>query len=205
MKLFSIQKFAVVVLILSSVIGMTSCDGGDPTRQGGDSTYASTATVDTTLPEQPQMATVSIDTVGTTGVTFLHQAATSAQMMVNVAQIALKDAASNEVKNLAKTVSDKNSQLINKLQDLAKAKNMDFPLGVSAALQDEMDEMTKKQGTDFDQSFVHWVIEESQRDIEDFEKAIRGLDDEEFKQYASIAVPILVQQKDAAVSLKDNF
>lgn len=180
-----------------------ACNGnGTESMPDSDSTYTSTTLTDTTPADNTDMATLANDDISKSAITFIHQAGMSGNMEITMAQNAMEKASSDEVKNLAKTIADQHTELNNKLKDIAKSKNINFPVGVTSTLQDEMTEMTSKKGSDFDRAYLQWVIKEHQKDIDDFKRASAESKDEQVSQFASTAVPILQQHLDAAKAIK---
>lgn len=190
-----------IVLLISAAFLLFSCNGEAGDMEGSDSTYASTTTRDTLPRENSEMATVSADTLAGDIKNFIHQAATNGMLEVKMAQLAIKNASNDAVRNLAKTIADQHIQLNNKLKDIAGSKNIALPGDDSLPMQD-MNDLTGKTGTAFDSTYLRWVIREHQRDIEELKRSSAYSNDDEIKQFAAVAIPMMQQHLDAAVAIK---
>ena len=136
---------------------------------------------------------------------FAKEAATGAMMEVELGNIAMKNAASQQVKDFGKMIVDDHTKLNNQLKDLAAKKMIDLPTTVTNDQQKEIDKLSKKTGANFDKDYVDMMIDDHKNDIAAFKKNDDKLTDSDFKTFIMNALPTLQKHLDAIQSIKKKM
>jgi len=136
---------------------------------------------------------------------FAKEAATGGMMEVELGNIAMKNSATQQVKDFGKMMVDDHTKLNNQLKDLATKKNVDLPTTVTNDQQKEIDKLSKKTGANFDKDYVDIMIDDHKKDISAFKKAGDKLSDSDFKTFIMNALPTLQKHLDAIQSIKKKM
>jgi putative membrane protein len=135
---------------------------------------------------------------------FLQQAADDGAAEVSLAQLALKQAKSQQVRQLAQQLLDDHMQadrelvtLTNLKQDAQAAKTPSSATGMEQQLR-------ALQGDDFDRAYVNDMVQSHQRAVELFSKTARNSGDPDVKHFAQTKLPILQHHLAMAQALADR-
>jgi len=134
---------------------------------------------------------------------FVKEAAIGGMYEVEAGQLALKNASSDEVKQMAQHIVDDHTQANEKLKSIAQAKGLtDVPTQLDSKHQKELDKLGKLSGADFDRKYSSMMVSDHKKDIKAFEKEAKSGSDPEIKQFAADAVPTLKGHLSMAQSAK---
>jgi putative membrane protein len=205
----SIPAFAI---LLSGSVLFYACNGGGSNKYSSDSTTtSSTMTSDTNkmdhtmTPSSDTTNNMAVATLDEGGKKFIEDAGKGGMMEVNLGNIAMNSATSQQVKDFGKMMVDDHTKLNNELKDLAGKKNVQLPATVSEAQQKEVDNLSKKTGNDFDKAYVKLMIEDHKKDIDDFKKASKNVTDADLKNFAVNALPVLQKHLDAIQAIQKKM
>ena len=136
---------------------------------------------------------------------FANEAATGGMMEVELGNIAMKNAKSQDVKDFGKMMVDDHTAINNQLKDLATKKMVDLPTAVTEKQQKEIDKLSKKTGADFDKDYVSMMVDDHKSDIAAFKKNGNDLKDADFKSFITNTLPTLQKHLDAIQSIKKKM
>ena len=123
---------------------------------------------------------------------FVKEAAIGGMFEVEAGQLALKNASSDEVKQMAQHIVDDHSQANEKLKSIAQEKGLtDVPTQLDSKHQKELEKLGKLSGADFDRKYSSMMVADHKKDIKAFEKQAKSGSDPQIKQFAADAVPTL--------------
>jgi putative membrane protein len=122
----------------------------------------------------------------------------------NLDQIALCDlamqrAAHNEIKELAKSLSDHHTKANNELARLAQQKNITIPVTTDVQ-NDEYKSLGDKSGNDFDKAYYDKVVSMHKTAIERYEKVAQDSKDADIRNFAASQLPDLRAHLDRAMN-----
>jgi len=136
---------------------------------------------------------------------FTEQAAADGIAEVELADLALERAASNEVKTLANHIKQDHQQANDKLKSIASKKGVNVPEQTDDKHKREKERLAKLQGNEFDQAYVKAMIKEHEDDIKAFEKQAKNGKDPELKAFANEALPKLREHLDHAKQIQKQL
>jgi predicted outer membrane protein len=113
----------------------------------------------------------------------LTQTASMHMLDVTLAQLALVNAASPEVKNLAATRSKNNFEMHRDLKKLTAPKHVNLPTELSQSQQKKLAEFNGKQGAEFDKAYTHYLIKEDKKHLSRLKRASRNAEDPDVKKW----------------------
>jgi putative membrane protein len=136
---------------------------------------------------------------------FAKEAATGGMMEVQLGNIAMKNSATQSVKDFGKMMVDDHTKINDQLKDLASKKNVDLPTMVTSDQQKDIDKLSKKTGTDFDKAYVSMMVDDHKKDIAAFKKNGDKLTDADFKTFIMNSLPTLQKHLDAVEAIKKKM
>jgi putative membrane protein len=122
---------------------------------------------------------------------FLQQAADDGAAEVSLAQLALKQAGSQQVRQLAQQLLDDHMQANRELVTLANLKQDAQAANPPPAANEMQQQLQGLHGGDFDRAYVDDMVQSHQRAVELFAKTARNSTDPDIKHFAQTKLPIL--------------
>lgn len=153
--------------------------------------------------------TTGPDSVGSLGVSesdadWAVKAANGGMMEVQMGRYAQEHATTQAVKDFGSMMVQDHSAANDKLKGIAATKNITLPDSVSNETRNDMDDLMKKTGKDFDKAYINEMIDDHKKDINDFQDGVKNLTDPELKNFAETTLPTLQKHLDAAQRIKDE-
>lgn len=127
---------------------------------------------------------------------FVVNAANGGLVEVKLGNIAMKNAASAQVKQFGRMMVTDHTKANNELIALAKRKNIAIPSVPGDDEQGMIDKLQKEQGKDFDKDYVSMMIDDHKHDIDEFKKAVDNVHDSDIKAFAVKTLPVLQKHLD---------
>ena len=173
-----------------------------------DETYtsdtSSTTTTSTTVSDTSG-TTSTYDTTGSTGTAtgsmtssmdpadndFMMKAAQGGMAEVNMGNMASSKATNAEVKKFGDRMVTDHSKANDELKQLASTKGVSLPTDVAEEHKKAMDEMSAKNGKDFDKAYMDDMVKDHEKDVAEFEKASKNAKDADLKAWATKTLPTL--------------
>lgn len=136
---------------------------------------------------------------------FVKKTAADGIAEVELADVALERAASNDVKALANHIKQDHQQANEQLKSIASQKGMQVPPQAGAKHQRDKERLAKLQGNEFDNAYVKAMIKAHEKDIKAFEKQAKNGTDAELKAFASATLPKLREHLDHAKQIEKGL
>ncbi len=176
------KKLLVKSFCLAGIIFISSCNTGE-TKTETDSKEVAKEQNEQKFDDHP----MEDDTK------FAVATADGGMMEVQMAQLALTNATSPEVKKHAQMMIDDHSKVNEELKALAASKNISLPATLSEDKQKKYKEFTEKKGADFDKAYTDFMVEDHKEDIDAFKKQAEKGNDSTLKAWAAGKIPTLEQ------------
>lgn len=122
---------------------------------------------------------------------FAVAAADGGQAEVALGQLASDKGTDAGVKDFGKMMVKDHSAANSKLIALAKKKGISLPASLSEFGQKTKEKLTAKSGKAFDRAYVDNMVEDHQKDIQEFTDACKSLKDPDLKAFANETLPVL--------------
>jgi putative membrane protein len=136
---------------------------------------------------------------------FAVEAASGGMTEVELGKLAEQRAVNNMVKNFGAMMVKDHSKADDKLQVLAKAKNINLPNEPNAGDQQTIDQLMKLSGRDFDKAYISDMIDDHKNDIREFKYASKNCNDPDIKHFAAKTLPVLQNHLDAINEVRANM
>lgn len=136
---------------------------------------------------------------------FLNEAAASGLAEVKLGQLAVKQAANEDVKKFGQRMIDDHTRMNSDLTKLAQPKGVTPPTTLDKKHQEKIDKLSKRGGAEFDKAYVDEMVDEHQRDVDNFEKASKDAKDGDVKGFAARSLPMLREHLASAKDIQSRI
>lgn len=136
---------------------------------------------------------------------FVVDAASAGMLEVGMSENAVSNASSSEVKKFAQQMIDAHRPKNEKIERLAKEKQISIPTVMTKDQVDEINELGKKTGNDYDMTYMDKQISMHKDVIALFERASKQAEDTELQEFFADALPDLRMHLDMATSVRDHL
>ncbi|WP_018621087.1 DUF4142 domain-containing protein [Spirosoma luteum] len=128
---------------------------------------------------------------------FAMKAANGGMMEVELGRMAQEKGMSKDVKEFGAMMVADHSKANEELKTLATAKNITLPATLGEDMQEDVNELAKLSGKEFDKKYVSMMVDDHKEDINAFKKAAEDNNvDPEIKAFAAKTLPTLQQHMD---------
>ncbi|HEX5169096.1 MAG TPA: DUF4142 domain-containing protein [Cyclobacteriaceae bacterium] len=135
---------------------------------------------------------------------FAVAAVEGGMMEVQLADIALKNTKSSQVKEFAQTILDDHGKANEELKLLAEKKDIILPISLNEKNKEKVIELAQKKGNEFDKAYCNFMIDDHKADIEEFKKEAENGNDTEIKTWAAGRIQSLQSHLATAQSLDES-
>lgn len=135
---------------------------------------------------------------------FVKKAAQDSKAEVELGKLAVKQAQNPEVKKFGQQMSKDHSKANEKLAVIAKKKGMTVPADLSNEHKELKKTLSGLKGEEFDKKYISAMLEEHNKDVNEFEKQAKQGQDAELKSFAEQTLPNLKHHLQMAQSLMDE-
>ena len=183
-KTFLISSMVVSLAVLSA------CNNGTNSSDSVDSTQA---------------VNDSTNVVSSDANDFVTEAADGGMMEVQLGQMAMQKSSNKGVKDFGQMMVTDHSKANDELKQIAQQQGIAIPQTLSDSHQKDVDDLSKKTGSDFDKSYMDMMVSDHKSDIDDFKKASMNdnIKDAAIKDFASKTLPTLQMHLDKAQEVQN--
>jgi len=182
------KKVSLVFMLFVAAFGFQACNNEN----------TETDTVENAKEQNEENAAVAEDDSK-----FMVKAASGGMMEVELGQMAQQKAQNQRVKDFGAMMVRDHTQANNEMKALAANKNVTLPPTMGEDHQKHVQDMNEKAGKDFDKAYMNMMVDDHQKDIDDFEKASNNGNDADVKAFASKTLPVLRTHLDSAKAIHD--
>jgi putative membrane protein len=137
--------------------------------------------------------------------TFLEKAAVGGKAEVELGQLALEKAQNDQVKQFAQRMVTDHSQANSELVSMGDKMSITLPTELDKENQDTKNKLSKLNGAKFDKEYMKAMVDDHQKDVNDFQKESSSAINSDVKAFASKTLPTLQQHLDLAKSINDSL
>ncbi|MBI3546991.1 MAG: DUF4142 domain-containing protein [Gammaproteobacteria bacterium] len=132
---------------------------------------------------------------------FIKKAGQGGNTEVELGRLAAQKAQDPQVKNFAQHIVRDHSQANQKLSALAKKKGVSVPASLSEEGTQLKNTLSALTGAEFDKKYMSTMVDDHQKDIDEFQAESAQGQDSDIKNFASQALPTLKRHLDMAQSI----
>ncbi len=197
------KKFSAILLIAGMCL-FQACNSNTTTQDNADSSSnmddqnTDTSTMMNNTDTSSAMGGMAADKDASD---FAMEAAKGGMMEVQLGQHAQQNAMNQRVKDFGAMLVQDHSQASDKLKSLASSKNITLPASVDNDKMDDMSDLIKKKGKDFDKAYMNMMVKDHKKDISNYQKAANDLNDQDLRNFAAQTLPTLQKHLDSAQAI----
>ena len=136
--------------------------------------------------------------------TFMEKAAMGGKEEVELGQLAQEKAQNEQVKQFAQRMVTDHSQANSNLMDLSSKLNVTLPTSMDDQQQKDKEKLSKLNGAKFDKEYMKMMVEDHQKDVNDFQQQSQNAINSDVKSFASSTLPTLQQHLDLAKTVNES-
>jgi putative membrane protein len=136
---------------------------------------------------------------------FAVEAASGGMMEVQLGQLAQQKASSQRVKDFGAMMVRDHSKANDELKSLASMKNITLPPAPGEDHMDDIKNLSKKTGKEFDRDYMKMMVDDHKKDIDQFEMCSKDAKDPDLKAFAGKTLPVLRTHLDSAKAINDGL
>jgi len=129
--------------------------------------------------------------MGNTNTAFVEKAARGGLAEVELGQLAVQKASSQEVKQFAQHMVDDHSKANEQLKQVAAQEHIDLPQQPNANDKATKARLAKLSGERFDKAYMNDMVKDHQKDVAEFERESKTSKDPAVKSFAEQTLPTL--------------
>lgn len=168
------------------------------TTTSATDTSGTTSTYDTTGSTAATGATGMTGMTGTTTSSmnpadsdFVMKTAQGGMAEVNISNLAASKATNADVKTFANRMVTDHSKANDELKQLASTKGVTLPADVDDEHKKKMDELSSKNGKDFDKAYMDAMVKDHEKVVAAFEKTSKSAKDADLKTWVTNTLPTI--------------
>jgi putative membrane protein len=122
---------------------------------------------------------------------FINKAAQGNRAEIELGQLVAGKSKDPSVKQFAQMMVKDHTDALSKLQLVAQSKNLTLPDSMPDDAKDLESRLSKEQGKQLNKDYMAGMVEDHQKDVQEFQDATQTLKDPEIKQWATSTLPTL--------------
>lgn len=136
---------------------------------------------------------------------FMVEAANGGMTDVKLGELAQKSAHNQRVKDFAGMMVMDHSAAGNQLKSLASSKNITLPDSLSESSQEDLQDLSKTTGNDFDKAYMKMMLDDHQKDVKDFQDELNDVKNSDLHKWVSNTLPVLQKHLDSARAINKLY
>lgn len=129
---------------------------------------------------------------------FAVDAANAGMTEIQAAKIAQQQGTEADVKKYAAMMIKDHTAAADKLKSIAAAKNLTLPADISPEMQQNISDLQKKTGKDFDKAYMKMMVSDHKKAVSDFESEAKNGSDADIRAFADSTLHTLRHHLDEA-------
>jgi len=178
-------------------LAFVSCGGGqqDSTRDAKDSNAVK---MDSTGTDSTRGTSSIPPSVSKDDAQFVVNTANAGMTEIQAGQLAQQQGMGKDVKAYGAMMVKDHTAAADKLKAIAASKNITLPAALSPDAQNDIADLQKKQGKDFDKAYIEKMIDDHKKVISAFENESKSGSDADIRAFADSTLHTLHHHLDAA-------
>ena len=122
---------------------------------------------------------------------FLQKAAEGQQAEIALGQLASERARNQQVKQFGAQMIEDHRKASAEIQQLASKEGVVLPTELTGRHRDRQEEFARLAGHDFDRAYIRYMLRDHRKDVKEFERNVKAINDPHVQQWAQGTLPIL--------------
>ena len=133
---------------------------------------------------------------------FMMEAVRADLAEIDMAQVALQNSGTSEVKDFANMIKSDHTSALEDLSELMKDMDVPQPKSIPVELQQDISRMSSLTGRELDREFVNMIVSQQQKAVEMFRDQQSTAQNEDVKKYVEDTLPRLEMHLEKAQRLQ---
>lgn len=195
------KKLNLILTMALSAAIFQACTGNKGTNST-DSTSTSSSKTDTTETLVADTSKIPADSID---IKFADKAAAGGMAEVALGKLALQKTTDPKIKEFANMMVTDHSKANDELMVIAKAKNITLPGTLDAEHQEKMDDLSKKNGADFDKAYVNAMVDGHKSTLTLMRDEAKNGKDADIKKFADKTSVIVQMHTEMITKIKKGM
>lgn len=197
------MKHLIVIMLIAGVMACKNQSNRDSVKIAKESNKDK-ADTGSNMPMNKDMSTATM-AVEKADADFSVEAANGNMIAVQLGGLAKTKAVKDRVKSFASMLITDHKKISEDLQKIAASKNITLPQELSNEAKKDINRLSKRNGLDFDRSYINMMVADHKKDVNKFEKAARDCKDPDLKNFIEQTLPLLRKHLDSAKAIDKLF
>lgn len=197
------MKHLIVIMLIAGVMACKNQSNRDSVKIAKESNKDK-ADTGSNMPMNKDMSTATM-AVEKADADFSVEAANGNMIAVQLGGLAETKAVKDRVKSFASMLITDHKKISEDLQKIAASKNITLPQELSNEAKKDINRLSKRNGLDFDRSYINMMVADHKKDVNKFEKAARDCKDPDLKNFIEQTLPLLRKHLDSAKAIDKLF
>jgi len=129
--------------------------------------------------------------LGNQDVDFVKEATMGGMLEVELGKVAQQNAANEEVRRFGKRMAEDHGKANKELVALAQTKGITVSKDLDSKCKEICDKLTRLKGVEFDKEYMRHMLEDHEKDVAEFQRASKNLQDPDLKAWVLKTLPTL--------------
>lgn len=188
------------ITLAAALLTLTACDWRSPSEKDAAIAESAPSAAEAASPADALAASAADMTMDSE--TFVEEAAADALLEVRLGELALRQATSPAVKELAQAIVEDHSAAHEELSGIARALELEIPIDLPSDKQNTLQHLSELSGADFDREYARTMVDDHRIALDTFRQAATHADvAPELQRFAATQIATLQQQHDRAQAL----
>jgi len=147
-------------------------------------------------------ASVFAQTAKTDAHSFLEKAAEGQQIEISLGQLAAQRAVNERVKDFGEQMVEDHKKSSQQVEQLAMKGGVQLSPGVSEERKQKVNKISQLSGHAFDRAYIDYILEDHETIVDEFQRRVDTIQDEDIKQWISSTLPTLEIHRERARQVK---
>lgn len=191
------MKQTLLFLLVLGVISI-GCSGNNKAAspENSSSSASQPASPDNSNATSPNSSSTAASSMSDQD--FVNEAAKGNRAEVALGKMVAAKTHNPDVKQFAQMMVKDHTAALNQLQQVAQKKNMPLPDGLPDDAQQLQSKLSSDTGKQLDKDYMDGMVEDHQKDVQEFQAASQKAKDPDVKEWASNTLPVLQKHLDKA-------
>src|SRR5579859_1573237 len=136
---------------------------------------------------------------------FITDAAKGNRAEVELGRVVAAKASDPKVRSFARQMVKDHTEALNQLQKLAQQKNITLSNDIPEDAKDMQSKLSNETGKQLDKDYMDGMVQDHQKDVQEFQTAAQSASDPDVKQWAGKMVPTLQEHLQKAQEIDEKL
>jgi len=197
------MKKSMCLLMLLALVSF-GCKS-DNQRTAGNSASPDTSSPSSTSSSSAGNQMAQSSTPSSSDEKFITDAVKGNRAEVEMGRIVAAKASDPNVRSFAKRMVKDHTEALNQLQKLAQQKNITISNDIPDAAKDMQSKLSNETGKQLDKDYMDGMVQDHQKDVQEFQTAAQSASDPDVKQWAGKMVPTLQEHLQKAQEIDQKL